>query len=65
MILTSNRALSDWGTIFPDPITSNAIMDRLAHNAHQIVMKGESYRKKQIPENQNASVLKGLSNLNR
>jgi len=58
MILTSNRALSDWGSIFPDPITSNAIMDRLAHNAHQIVMKGESYRKKQIPENQNARVQK-------
>jgi len=49
IILTSNRALSDWESIFPDPITSNAIMDRLAHNAHQIVMKGESYRKKHVP----------------
>jgi DNA replication protein DnaC len=34
-ILTSNRALSDWTSVFPDPVIANAIMDRLAHNAHQ------------------------------
>ena len=55
MIFTSNRALSDWGAVFPDPVTSNAIMDRLAHNAHQIVMKGESYRSKQKPKIANAT----------
>lgn len=46
IILTSNRALTDWGNIFPDPVMANAILDRLAHNAHQIIIKGESYRKK-------------------
>jgi DNA replication protein DnaC len=46
IIITSNRAISDWGAVFPDPIMANAIMDRLAHNAHQIIIKGESYRKK-------------------
>ena len=46
MILNSNRDISDWINIFPDPIIANAILDRLAHNAHQIVLKGESYRKK-------------------
>ena len=54
IVLTSNRAISDWVSIFPDPITANAIMDRLAHNAHQIIMKGESYRKNQTPLIQNA-----------
>jgi DNA replication protein DnaC len=54
MIFTSNRALSDWAAIFPDPVTANAIMDRLAHSAHQIVMKGESYRSKQKPKITNA-----------
>lgn len=49
IILTSNRALGDWDAIFPDPIMANALMDRLAHNAHQIVIKGESYRKKLKP----------------
>jgi DNA replication protein DnaC len=45
-ILTSNRSLEDWLAIFPDKVMANAIMDRLAHNAHHIVLKGESYRKK-------------------
>lgn len=54
IILTSNRALSDWAGIFPDKVMANAIMDRLAHNAHQIVIKGESFRKKKAPKNRNA-----------
>jgi len=29
-------------------------MDRLAHNAHQIVIKGESFRKKKTPQPKNA-----------
>jgi DNA replication protein DnaC len=53
-IITSNRAMSDWAAIFPDPIMANAILDRMAHNAHQIIMKGESYRKKFKPKKLNA-----------
>jgi DNA replication protein DnaC len=45
-ILTSNRAMTDWPGIFPDPIMANAILDRLAHTSHHIVIKGQSYRKK-------------------
>ena len=52
-IITSNRSISDWAGIFPDPIMANALMDRLCHNAHQIVIKGESYRKKLRPKNHN------------
>jgi len=50
IIITSNRAISDWLDIFPDPVIANAILDRLAHSAHQIVIKGESYRKKFRPK---------------
>ena len=46
IILTSNRAMADWPALFPDPIIANAILDRLAHTSHQIVLKGQSYRKK-------------------
>ena len=46
LIITSNRAISDWLNIFPDPIMANQILDRIAHNTHQMVIKGESYRKK-------------------
>ena len=53
IILTSNRAVSDWASTFPDPVMANAVMDRLCHNAHQITIKGESYRKKFKPEIKN------------
>jgi DNA replication protein DnaC len=45
-ILTSNRPMTDWMSIFPDPVIAGAILDRIAHNAHQIIIKGESVRKK-------------------
>ena len=53
IILTSNRTLPDWAAIFPDPLMANAILDRIAHQAHQIVIKGQSYRKKLTPKFQN------------
>jgi len=46
IIFTSNRSIEDWQGLFPDPIIANSAMDRIAHNSHQIVMTGESYRNK-------------------
>lgn len=46
-IFTSNRPLEDWHTLFPDPVIANSAMDRMAHNAHQITLTGESYRNKE------------------
>jgi DNA replication protein DnaC len=54
VILTSNRAMADWTGLFPDPIIGNAILDRLAHTSHQIVLKGQSYRKKLAPKTEEA-----------
>ena len=34
IILTSNRSFDDWLAIIPDKVMANAVMDRLAHNAH-------------------------------
>jgi len=53
LILTSNRALGDWLSIFPDPVIGGAILDRLTHQAHQIQLKGESVRKKMALKSQN------------
>ena len=50
IILTANRSMSDWTGIFPDQIMANALMDRLCHNAHQIVIKGESFRRNLNPK---------------
>jgi DNA replication protein DnaC len=45
-IITSNRFVSEWMNLFDDPILANSTLDRLAHNAHQMTIEGESYRKK-------------------
>ncbi len=52
IIVTSNRPPADWLPLFPDPVMANSALDRLAHNAHHLVMKGESYRKRNRPQNQ-------------
>ncbi len=48
-IVTSNRAVDEWVPLFDDPILAQSALDRLAHNAHQVVMEGDSYRKRQGP----------------
>ena len=44
IILTSNRHVEEWEMLFDDPILANSALDRLAHNAYQIIIEGESYR---------------------
>jgi hypothetical protein len=41
--------------LFDDPILAQSAFDRLAHNAYQLVMEGESFRKRQRPELRDAS----------
>jgi DNA replication protein DnaC len=48
-IVTSNRAIEEWIPLFDDPILAQSALDRLAHNGHQIVMDGPSYRSRQRP----------------
>jgi DNA replication protein DnaC len=48
-IMTSNRAIEEWIPLFDDPILAQSALDRLAHNGHQIVMEGPSYRSRQRP----------------
>jgi DNA replication protein DnaC len=50
IIITSNRPPQDWVALFPDPVVANSALDRLAHNAHHVMIDGgESYRKKLSP----------------
>lgn len=48
-VITSNRDVQKWMALFDDPIMANSALDRLAHNAHQLVIEGESYRRKKDP----------------
>jgi DNA replication protein DnaC len=43
-VLTSNRAIEEWTPLFGDPLLASAAMDRLLHNAHVVVIEGDSYR---------------------
>lgn len=49
-IITSNRDVQEWMALFDDPIMANSALDRIAHNAHQLVIEGESYRRKKNPQ---------------
>jgi len=44
MLVTSNRAVSEWGGVFGDAVVATAILDRLLHHSHVITIRGDSYR---------------------
>ena len=44
VLITSNRAVSEWGTVFGDAVVATAILDRLLHHSHVITIRGDSYR---------------------
>ena len=46
LILTSNRDVSEWGTVFPDPVLAGAAIDRLFDRATPVTFTGKSYRLK-------------------
>ncbi|MDE3188978.1 MAG: IS21-like element helper ATPase IstB [Acidobacteriota bacterium] len=52
IIVTTNKAYKHWPTIFNnDAGITSAILDRLLHRAHTVVVEGKSYRMKdRLPE---------------
>jgi DNA replication protein DnaC len=44
MLLTSNRAVGEWGTVFGDAVVATAILDRRLHHSHVVKIRGDSYR---------------------
>jgi DNA replication protein DnaC len=44
MLITSNRSVGEWGTVFGDAVVATAILDRLLHHSHVITIRGDSYR---------------------
>ena len=46
IILTSNKAFSEWGQVFTDDVLATAILDRLLHHANVVAINGPSYRLK-------------------
>jgi DNA replication protein DnaC len=47
LLITSNRAVGEWGTVLGDPVVATAILDRLLHHSHVITIRGDSWRLKE------------------
>jgi DNA replication protein DnaC len=39
--------VTQWGTVFGDEVLAAAILDRLLHHSHTLMIQGESYRLRQ------------------
>lgn len=44
-VITSQYPVAKWHELIGEPTLADAILDRIVHNAHKIVLKGESMRK--------------------
>jgi DNA replication protein DnaC len=47
IFVTTNQLVTQWGAVFGDEVLAAAILDRLLHHSHTMVIQGESYRLKQ------------------
>jgi DNA replication protein DnaC len=47
LLITTNQLITQWGTVFGDDVLAAAILDRLLHHSHTLMIQGESYRLKQ------------------
>jgi DNA replication protein DnaC len=47
MLITTNQLVTQWGAVFGDEVLAAAILDRLLHHSHTMMIQGESYRLKQ------------------
>jgi len=46
IIVTSNKAFSEWGAVLNDDVLATAILDRLLHHCDVLSINGPSYRLK-------------------
>jgi len=47
LLITTNQLVTQWGGVFGDEVLAAAILDRLLHHSHTLMIQGDSYRLKQ------------------
>jgi DNA replication protein DnaC len=50
-VLTSNREPGEWLAMMADPLLAQSAVDRLVSTAHELIIEGDSYRRRQKPNN--------------
>ena len=48
-VTTSNRTPDEWLTMMSDPLLAQSAVERLTSTAHELVIEGPSYRRRQKP----------------
>ncbi|CAM2978550.1 ATP-binding protein [Pseudomonas gessardii] len=48
LIITSQFPTEHWHSLFVDATLAEAILDRIVHRSHRILLKGESLRKQKM-----------------
>jgi DNA replication protein DnaC len=47
MLITSNQMVTQWGHVFGDEMIAAAVLDRLLHHSHALIIQGDSFRLRQ------------------
>ncbi len=47
ILLTTNQTITQWGHVFGDEVIAAAVLDRVLHHSHVLVIQGDSFRLRQ------------------
>jgi DNA replication protein DnaC len=47
MLITTNQTITQWGHVFGDEMIAAAVLDRLMHHSHVLIIQGDSFRLRQ------------------
>ena len=61
MLVTSNRGVGEWGSVFGDPVVATAILDRLMHHSTVLGIRGDSYR---LREKRRSGMVRSTADVN-
>jgi DNA replication protein DnaC len=60
-VVTSNRDPSEWIALMSDPLLAQSAIDRLVATTYELVIEGESYRRRQRPSHTHPTAPTGAS----